>query len=144
MRKSLTKKDIAPYRDELMKKDNICPLCGNRIRTGQAALDHDHTTGKVRGVLHLNCNGLEGRIMNWAKKSGVDPLKFLRNLISYVEQDFSHMPDHPRGSDEQYRRKRDLRIRLKRAKRESTKRKLRRELEELSEAQGDEPSEGDA
>ena len=131
-KRKLTKKDIAPYRDALLRDDNVCPLCGNKIRLGQAALDHDHNTGRVRGVLHLNCNGLEGRIINWASKSGIDPLQFLRNLIEYVDRDFDHMPMHPMGSDEEHKTRRDLNRRLKRAKRESTKRRLRRELEQLN------------
>lgn len=46
----------------LSKQDGKCPVCGNSIELfakmwmGGAAVDHDHSTGKIRGILCHGCN----------------------------------------------------------------------------------------
>lgn len=44
----------------LVAQDFKCPIClrpfdGSRRGT-KVAVDHDHATGKVRGLLHVQCN----------------------------------------------------------------------------------------
>jgi len=71
---------------------NKCPLCGSPLRNQttrkKPALDHDHDTGFIRGVLCLNCNGMEGKIINAAKraigKQG-DPVAWLAALVEYLK-----------------------------------------------------------
>lgn len=48
-------------------------------------LDHDHTTGVVRGVLCRNCNGIEGKIKNLVNRArrGKPPADFLGRLVLY-------------------------------------------------------------
>lgn len=41
-----------------------CAICQKGITLAEACLDHDHSTGLVRGVLCRNCNGIEGKIKN--------------------------------------------------------------------------------
>lgn len=43
----------------LLAQNNCCALCGETFQKGkkrEVYLDHDHNTGKVRGLLHQNCN----------------------------------------------------------------------------------------
>lgn len=51
-------------RDEMIKRqDGKCPICNNLLQGGQKqAIDHCHTTGKVRAVLCTRCNLLVGFI----------------------------------------------------------------------------------
>ena len=56
----------------LKKQNNTCPLCEGKIGTARSkkrpALDHDHTTGIIRDVLCINCNGMEGKIWNLLRR----------------------------------------------------------------------------
>lgn len=125
-------KDIAPLREKFRKRQkSICPLCKKPITKAQAALDHDHETGHCRTTLHRNCNSIEGRVLSWARRSGIDPREFLKNLLDYWEQDYSHNPVHPRHKNEKQKEITRLRKRLRSAKRESTKQKIRDLIKEL-------------
>lgn len=45
--------------DKLLKKQGKgCAICGTKIPggTGRFAIDHEHLTGKIRGLLCVNCN----------------------------------------------------------------------------------------
>lgn len=57
-------------------------------------LDHDHETGRVRGVLSRGANGAEGKVYNavarWAgyglqDKEGI--LTFLENMVEYLRKE---------------------------------------------------------
>ena len=92
----LKQKEIADFRTDLWYEQScICPLCDKKIDRDDAVLDHCHTEGHVRRVLHRACNSSEGRVMKWAYSSKHhDPIKFLKNLIKYHEQDYTNMPLH--------------------------------------------------
>jgi 5-methylcytosine-specific restriction endonuclease McrA len=63
-------KDIPVLRDRLIKEqDGKCLLCAIDLSTVVACLDHDHETGLIRGVLCQNCNGIEGKITNLARRA---------------------------------------------------------------------------
>lgn len=55
-------------------------------------IDHDHDTGRIRGLLHRSCNAAEGKISNaaarWGAKSAsyVDIIPYLKNLVAYLEK----------------------------------------------------------
>lgn len=41
----------------LASQNSLCPGCGDKLFADKATnIDHDHTTGKVRGLLCMRCN----------------------------------------------------------------------------------------
>lgn len=56
-----------------------CAICGNACRTGRAlALDHDHETGDLRGLLCSNCNRGIGYLQ--------DSPEVIRSALAYLEK----------------------------------------------------------
>lgn len=58
----------------------LCGLCGEpmeRTKTG-CHVDHDHTTGRVRGLVHGRCNVLLG----FVEKNGLSP----QSIADYLER----------------------------------------------------------
>lgn len=84
----LTHSQIAVARDQIGNaQGGRCAICGKPLATTTAALDHNHATGFVRGVLCVNCNGMEGRIGKLATRAkyNLSTLQWLRNLVAYLE-----------------------------------------------------------
>jgi len=82
---------IAPVRAKLLAKQKYkCPLCEGSMKAGgkKPALDHDHTTGYIRDVLCINCNGIEGKIHNLARraKNKLTVDEWLDNLMAYRQR----------------------------------------------------------
>lgn len=66
---------------------NKCAVCGLPFTNwDKPVLDHDHTTGFIRGALHNSCNGTEGRIKAVAQRGhkGVSSSDFVIGLGSYL------------------------------------------------------------
>ncbi|APU02367.1 endonuclease [Aeromonas phage SW69-9] len=97
--------------DELKQKlfhaqGGCCKLCKNEFDGpyNKQHLDHDHAlegrnAGKVRGLLCARCNMLEGMIKHKFIRSGlrgrdVDYIEWMRELIEYVDSDYSDNPVH--------------------------------------------------
>ena len=63
------------------QQNGICPVCVKPLdhftRQKFAVIDHDHITGKIRGLLHNTCNGAIGML-------GDDPVT-LRAAAAYLE-----------------------------------------------------------
>ena len=48
-------------------QNGICPICDKPLK-GKISLDHDHTTGEPRGLLHQQCNMKVAQIETHTKK----------------------------------------------------------------------------
>jgi hypothetical protein len=64
----------------LSEQSGVCKICGEPCPTYKHALavDHNHTTGKVRGLLCNNCNNGLGRFR--------DNPQYLRAAADYLEK----------------------------------------------------------
>ena len=64
--------------DEMLRACHFLCVCGTRIDELTRRIDHDHKTGKVRGLLCNSCNHTLGLLRD-------DPIA-LRALADYLEQ----------------------------------------------------------
>lgn len=76
------------YREILVRQRNKCAICGkvnqeNSIDGKSFAVDHDHKTGKIRGLLCTRCNPGLG-FFN-------DDTKLLRKAINYLKKAQKHV-----------------------------------------------------
>ncbi len=60
----------------LNKQGNLCAICGGKQEGRVLCIDHDHLTGKVRGLLCGNCNVGLGNFR--------DSPKILESAIAYL------------------------------------------------------------
>lgn len=58
--------DLDTYNTMFLKQGGCCAICGRHQEafTQRLAVDHDHSTGAVRGLLCASCNNLLGRVEN--------------------------------------------------------------------------------
>ncbi len=48
---------LKEYKNLIIKQNNLCAICLNTCKTKRAlSIDHNHITGKVRGLLCMKCN----------------------------------------------------------------------------------------
>lgn len=52
----------AQYQCLLVGQNGVCALCGSPPKTRRLAVDHDHQTGRVRGLLCDPCNRSLGKV----------------------------------------------------------------------------------
>jgi hypothetical protein len=70
------------YKKMLEKSKGTCYICGRKTKL---AIDHDHTTGLVRGLLCINCNTL----LALAK----DNPEILLNAVRYLSENYTLVPE---------------------------------------------------
>lgn len=73
---------LEDYNNLLVKQDYKCAICGSKLpknsKTKHLVVDHDHKTGKVRGLLCQCCNFGLGQFG--------DSIENLKNAIKYLEE----------------------------------------------------------
>ena len=67
---------LREYNNMLVKQNGVCAICEQSC-TKELAVDHDHCTGKVRGLLCKNCNLGLGHFL--------DNTSYLNSAIKYLE-----------------------------------------------------------
>lgn len=50
------------YEEMLVRQDNKCAICRRPPKTMALSVDHDHSTGSIRGLLCGNCNAAIGML----------------------------------------------------------------------------------
>ena len=96
--KYLTANKIKDYRQE--NRPDYCPISG--VTMTNPALDHDHETGMVRGVIDGEVNAFLGRIENAFMRLS-HPVRqkalpeMLRGIASFLEQEQTNVL-HPKGA----------------------------------------------
>lgn len=84
MRERITQRQVSDWRARLLEaQKGNCALCGLPIKANPV-LDHCHTNGHLRGVLHTQCNGLLGKIENY-RYGIVSMPHFLAGAWRYME-----------------------------------------------------------
>jgi len=97
----LTQKSLQEWKKQQYdKQQGKCALCGLPMDSASAAAgDHNHATGYMRGLLHGNCNVLEGRVIGLMYRAGlkgkVEFADVLEALAAYWRNDYSENPIHP-------------------------------------------------
>lgn len=68
------------YNQMFIEQNGCCAVCGKHQSKFQRrlAVDHNHETGKVRGLLCPNCNTLLGRIEKAEKTGLMDKINLFR------------------------------------------------------------------
>lgn len=77
---------LKEFNEILLEQDNQCAICGaDKCASGKSfAVDHDHTTGKVRGLLCKKCNMGLGHFE--------DNLETIKNIMKYMEKYKCRLP----------------------------------------------------
>jgi Recombination endonuclease VII len=75
----------ADYEDLLARQGGGCRICGKRPGKISLHVDHDHETGKVRGLLCVGCNNALGQFH--------DDAALLHRAIRYLDDGLSPLVD---------------------------------------------------
>jgi len=120
----LTLRQVPVVKEHILRveQDGKCPLCSRGLTVEAGCMDHDHATGRVRGILCRGCNGSEGKIKNAFLRYGggmrTDMVVFLRALADYIEhhrQNPRRFLYHLHRNEEEKRVLKNTRLRKKRA-----------------------------
>lgn len=114
------------------KQGGCCAICKQPIdftvrgNKTDWVVDHNHSTGEIRGILHRSCNGAEGKAANaigrWGAKSMQyeDIIAYTEHLLAYWKSEGAGVmyPDHktPEERKESQRIKAAKAAALRRAK----------------------------
>lgn len=79
---------LSKYSEMVVERDNKCDICGQpetQMRGGKVkslAVDHDHKTGAIRGLLCCDCNQALGKLG--------DSVDRLKSAIAYLDRSVLH------------------------------------------------------
>lgn len=73
---------LETYQSLLEAQGHVCAICGRQNRGKRLVVDHDHATGRIRGLLCTCCNLTLGRMND-------DPQR-LRAAAAYLEKSVAH------------------------------------------------------
>lgn len=62
-------------------QDGRCALCGKRQRKQRLTRDHDHLTGRIRGLLCMRCNRALGA-WEWSDEAMVRLRRYLMTILA--------------------------------------------------------------
>lgn len=121
----LKQSEVAAFRNKaLAVQGGRCLMCLEPIDPSEAALDHCHTTGEIRGVLHRGCNAMLGHIENNRPRHKLMDVRrfsvFLSRVIPYINMNVglprsgAIYPTHK--TDDEKRLLRNKRARVARAR----------------------------
>lgn len=83
----ITNKELNEVRQKLLLEQNgYCALCPQKFTDPKdICVDHDHTTGFIRALLCRNCNSMEGKIFNCARraKRTLTTIVWLQRILDY-------------------------------------------------------------
>lgn len=74
--------DAATYEALLELQGGRCAICGRRPKTKRLAVDHDHATGEVRGLLCPGDDGCNHRLLGYVR----DRVDLLQRAIDYLNE----------------------------------------------------------
>ena len=68
------------------KQKGLCPICNRPLSEEyrRPCVDHDHETGKIRGIIHSGCNLLVGIL---EKDMSIDLANKINNIINYLNKE---------------------------------------------------------
>jgi hypothetical protein len=118
--------EVAATRKRLLAaQGGKCALCQQPCTEAAACLDHCHSTGAIRAVLHRSCNAVLGKVENGCVRYAVkDRVAFCSGLAPYLRRHAINTTGllHPsHKSPEEKREARNRKARISRAKAKTTK-----------------------
>jgi hypothetical protein len=83
--------DVQAFRLRVLEEQGgRCAISGRKLALQDAVLDHCHTTGECRGVLHRGVNSMLGKIENHRKlaqlTNDADLHRVLVGVVKYLSQ----------------------------------------------------------
>lgn len=98
--RKLTRSQLRPLVMRLLQQQGgVCPLCQLPIDMsikGEAVCDHNHITGRVRGVLHRSCNAALGKMEHAVGRWGCKSMAY-ESMVPWIAAALVYyaQPEHP-------------------------------------------------
>ena len=132
--RKITRGQVRAVTMKLLKEQGgLCPVCAKPISLAQRstsgdgpALDHDHRTGHIRGVLHRSCNGGIGKaesiVGRWITGSMQDEqaiIQDMQRMVNYLLQPNTDLIYYAHKSEEEAKLAQNAKRRKVRAQRKA-------------------------